>query len=464
MILVMVATFFGGAYYCGWICPFGTLQDIISKIGKKLGIKKYSMPKAIHKYLVFLRYVMAAIFFVGTMDILFEIISYDPRSNVVNFLGGTALTTGAIIVLVSFSLIALFFERPFCNYLCIEGAKYGLISSLRIFTIKRNEESCIGCKLCDKACPMNIEVSKSHQLRSPQCINCFECVDSCPVKNTLTYGKISLTPQVRRHTTLVAVTLIIGLSLTMLYSMIFAKDLFGFGTDVSNINATEIVEESTIVEEVDLTEELAGEAETTEESTESTQDTSTETRTEATNEAATDAATDASTDTSTENTTIATTEAASETATESSTAESTATSTETSTENTTVAATETPAVTESTPATETVTETVTEVTLTEAEIESLGEFAGIEDGVYSGVGYGFRGAITVEVTFKNETITKVEVVEHREDRKWFTRANNTIPDSIVEAQSTEVDTVSGATFSSIGIIDGAQAAIDSARK
>jgi uncharacterized protein with FMN-binding domain len=58
---------------------------------------------------------------------------------------------------------------------------------------------------------------------------------------------------------------------------------------------------------------------------------------------------------------------------------------------------------------------------------------------------------------------RVEVVSNSDDRKWFERALSVIPDAIVQAQSTDVDTVSGATYSSIGIIEGAKNALQNAK-
>ena len=57
---------------------------------------------------------------------------------------------------------------------------------------KKNEDTCIGCKKCDKACPMNIGVSIHEQVRNGQCINCFECINACPVEGTLKYTKVKL--------------------------------------------------------------------------------------------------------------------------------------------------------------------------------------------------------------------------------------------------------------------------------
>ncbi len=62
------------------------------------------------------------------------------------------------------------------------------MSLLRPFTIKRNVDTCINCGKCDKACPMQINISKAGKLRSPQCVNCFECTSACPVNGAMEYG------------------------------------------------------------------------------------------------------------------------------------------------------------------------------------------------------------------------------------------------------------------------------------
>jgi len=85
------------------------------------------------------------------------------------------------------------------------------------------------------------------------------------------------------------------------------------------------------------------------------------------------------------------------------------------------------------------------------------------NGVFTGSGRGFKGTITVEVEIDAGDVTRVEVVEHRDDRKWFDRANRVVPQSIIEAQSADVDTVSGATYTSLGIIEGAAEALSKSR-
>jgi len=85
------------------------------------------------------------------------------------------------------------------------------------------------------------------------------------------------------------------------------------------------------------------------------------------------------------------------------------------------------------------------------------------DGVFKGTGYGFKGDITTEVEVVNGEITRVEVVSHRDDRKWFNWANRVLPQNIIDTQSADVDVVSGATYTSLGIIEGAAEALNTSR-
>lgn len=229
-----------GAYYCGWICPFGTLQELASHLGRYLGIRKLKMPKAIHMYLIYVRYLLLALLTLTGLNLLFTLAQYDPRSRLLMLFEGNMLTIGAAAVMLSFVVLSLFFERPFCNYLCMEGAKHGLFSSIRFITVRRKAGTCFDCRKCDKACPMNIEVSTKEHVHSIQCINCFECVAACPAKNTLTYGPVALTPAVRkRYVTIVTIIFILAVSL-LGYSAVTGNSLVSLPAKTASIESIDI--------------------------------------------------------------------------------------------------------------------------------------------------------------------------------------------------------------------------------
>jgi len=186
IMILLPATLLFGNFFCGWVCPYGTIQEFFGAIGKRILKKKMKMPKSVQKYLQLTRYALMVVMTVGIAVTFFDAInSYKVlmRLNISNI-----TLTLSVIIMISFALISIIFERPFCNYFCTEAVKYGVISLPRIFTIKRNENSCISCGKCDKACPMNISISDKSHVRNGQCINCFECTCACPVDETLTYG------------------------------------------------------------------------------------------------------------------------------------------------------------------------------------------------------------------------------------------------------------------------------------
>lgn len=96
----------------------------------------------------------------------------------------------------------------------------------------------------------------------------------------------------------------------------------------------------------------------------------------------------------------------------------------------------------------------------EEEEQAKGSFD-LEDGVYQGSGTGYRGNITVAVTIKDKQITSIEILSASDDEPFFGRAKGLI-DQIIKKQSAEVDTISGATFSSTGIKEAVAQALEEA--
>ncbi|MFK4784690.1 4Fe-4S binding protein [Fusobacterium sp. MFO224] len=171
-----------GPIFCGWMCPFGSVQDFLFNLNEKFFKKKITIPESLNNVLKWLRYV---IFFLSGYVVLTLI---DSRKNFTFFIKRKPILTTALIMMILFMLLSLFIHRVFCRYFCPLGAKYGLISLTRIFTIKRDLDVCIDCKLCDKNCPMQIQISKDKALNSPNCISCGRCLLSCPKKGALKIG------------------------------------------------------------------------------------------------------------------------------------------------------------------------------------------------------------------------------------------------------------------------------------
>jgi polyferredoxin len=162
--------------------------------------KRYNtfVPDSIDKYLRYLRYgVLAWVLYVTATTMRLVFADYDPYYALFNFWTGEVPLT-ALVILVSTLIGSLFIERPFCKYGCPYGALLGLFNKVRIFTIRRNPSTCIHCKACDRACPMNIQVSTAGPVRDHQCITCLKCTSegACPVGETveLMAGTFPITP------------------------------------------------------------------------------------------------------------------------------------------------------------------------------------------------------------------------------------------------------------------------------
>jgi polyferredoxin len=199
MFIVFALALLMGPVFCGWVCPFGSFQEWIGKLGVRIFGKRFNnlIPYKADRYLRFLRYgILAWVVYVTARTGLLMFANLDPYYALFNFwtveVTLTSLVALGVIIVVSFII-----ERPFCKYVCPYGAVLGVFNLVRIFKIKRNPETCIDCKACDRSCPMNIRVSTGTNILHHQCITCMKCTSeqSCPVDRTveLTAGKMEVT-------------------------------------------------------------------------------------------------------------------------------------------------------------------------------------------------------------------------------------------------------------------------------
>ncbi|HRW93214.1 MAG TPA: 4Fe-4S binding protein [Thermotogota bacterium] len=200
LIALLVLLILTGASFCGWICPLGTVQEWVGKLGRKLLGKRYNrVPYLVDRILSLARYVVLGIVLVQTartVQLMFQ--PFDPYYNLFNIWSDEITWTGIAVVVLTLGL-SLIVERPFCRYACPLGALNGLFNRISIFGIKRKKSTCISCNLCDKKCPMNIPVANKPMVSSTLCNRCMKCVDSCPVnqpeKKTLTLRPVFKNPE-----------------------------------------------------------------------------------------------------------------------------------------------------------------------------------------------------------------------------------------------------------------------------
>ena len=176
-----------GVFFCGWICPFGAAQEWSGWIAHKLKLPRVQTPWRLQKYLQFSRYIWAGLIFFAGVHYAFLSARFYFNDNLFHHM----LTLGSGLTLLFFFMVSLFVDRPFCNYFCMKGAIDGMMSVVRPLSIKREDEKCVHCHLCDKICPMNVRVENTHFVRHPNCVNCMKCVSVCP-KHCVKYGLMNL--------------------------------------------------------------------------------------------------------------------------------------------------------------------------------------------------------------------------------------------------------------------------------
>ncbi|MBZ0266098.1 4Fe-4S binding protein, partial [bacterium] len=84
--------------------------------------------------------------------------------------------------------LSMLYNGFWCRYLCPYGALLGLFSWMSPIKVRRDENLCVDCSLCDKACPARLPVSNKKAIMSVECIGCHDCVTSCPVPGALLMG------------------------------------------------------------------------------------------------------------------------------------------------------------------------------------------------------------------------------------------------------------------------------------
>ena len=325
LVATVPATVLVGRFFCGFFCSFGVVQDFLWFGAHRLRVllpRKESMKKADHilkfaKYAVLFYFIIfiwsgvTAVKTTGPWQVFGQYLSFGHWPGL-----KPLLSVGGVLLLLIF-IGSLFVQRFFCRYFCPMGAIYSLISQGSFLPIEKPRESCGKCHLCTSKCSMGMDLTKKDRIAGGECISCQKCVSWCPKGNAHLRSRYGV--------------------------------LIGVGVTCITIMVSQFL--------------IAGNL----------------------------------------------------------TREKTADSVEKTAEN-----------------------------------DAVGNF---QDGIYTGNGEGYRGTMSVTVKVANGKITELILDDYVDDKSYMERAKNKIFQEMIGSQNTDVDTVSGATYSSKVLIEAVNKAL-----
>lgn len=176
--------------FCSWLCPIGTLSEMLWKLGRRFGAN-VALPKVADiplrgiKYLLFTFFAWTILRMPAGAIEEFMSAPYGVTADIrllhfFRFMSTTALVV--VAVLVALSIVVRNF---WCRYLCPYGALLSVASLLSPASITRDPRECIDCAKCAKACPSRLPVDVLPRVRSAECTMCMSCVAVCPAAGAL---------------------------------------------------------------------------------------------------------------------------------------------------------------------------------------------------------------------------------------------------------------------------------------
>ncbi len=178
-IFIIVTVFvWGRGLFCGWLCPFGSLSELLYKVGGAIGLARFQrkLPRWLHdrlkwvKYGVFFGLLVVSMFSMGLAEMLAEVEPFKTTFLVGLFHRSWPYTLFAASLLG----VSIFVERPFCKYLCPLGAALAMPSTFRWFGLKRKQE-CTTCKACAVGCGAQA-IDADGRIDHRECLHCLDCM------------------------------------------------------------------------------------------------------------------------------------------------------------------------------------------------------------------------------------------------------------------------------------------------
>lgn len=168
--------FWGRGAYCGWLCPFGALQELTNQIARALKVPQFTLPWGLHERLWPLKYLIFLVLFgtsLGSLSYAEQLAEIEPFKTaiILNFVRAWPFVAFALALLFA----GLFIERFYCRYLCPLGAALAIPARIRMFDwLKRYHECGNPCQTCANECFVQA-IHPTGEINPNECLNCMNC-------------------------------------------------------------------------------------------------------------------------------------------------------------------------------------------------------------------------------------------------------------------------------------------------
>lgn len=174
--VAVIVLLWGRAVYCGWLCPFGALQELINEIARKFKVPQYNVPFELHQRLWAIKYMVLLVLFgvslqsMTNAELLAEVEPFKTAITL-RFDRTWPFVTYALALLV----VNIFTRKVFCRYICPLGAALTIPSKFRIYDwLKRRRECGNPCRLCERECEVQA-IHPDGKINLNECHYCLDC-------------------------------------------------------------------------------------------------------------------------------------------------------------------------------------------------------------------------------------------------------------------------------------------------
>jgi NosR/NirI family nitrous oxide reductase transcriptional regulator len=175
IFIAVVTLVWGRGVFCGWVCPYGALHELLFRLGQRLHLPTIELPERVHARLRWVRYVVLAVLvavFLRSPVLGEKLAEIEPFKSTF-FVHAWTRPVAYFVWWLLLLGVSLFWYRPFCRYLCPLGAALALPASLRASGPHRRR-FCEHCKICTRGCEPRA-IRDDGTIDPRECLSCMEC-------------------------------------------------------------------------------------------------------------------------------------------------------------------------------------------------------------------------------------------------------------------------------------------------